>query len=679
MADPREKQGFEDFAVETREMLESMELNLVRIGRGERDPELLNSLFRSAHTIKGTSGMYDFGAIAEFVHSLENVLDGVRGRRIELTDTLIAAVLRCKDHLLDRMRSYENGRYESDDLLAEGQEAVALLLEAAGEEVPKQQKKQEVVGGEKASELWKIDLRCKPNLLANGLDPYPFLRYLTEKGQIEELTVDDFLLPDLSALDPQSAYLGFNIVYRSPLTRNQIIEAFEFASHDIELSVEPLIGFSESLATERMDLKSAKASAPGTKNSSADQKSAKAKTKRSMRVDADKLDLVVDRVGEAVVIASAIHQMALNLKDEYLEELSHRMSRLLTEIRTNSLKLRMVPVETVFARFSRVVYEMGLQLGKPVQLVLHGGETELDKNLIDHLADPLTHMVRNAIDHGIESSPEERERAGKPREATIALSASHRAGEIIIEVSDDGHGINPDAVLRRAIDRGLHNEGDPIREDQIYRFIFEPGFSTAKEVTELSGRGVGLDVVKKNVESLRGRIEVESERGKGTMFRIILPLTLANIDGFLLRVGNNQYAIPLDMVNECMEFRAEDFVVGEQNFIRVRGKVIPFINMNELFGEPEEEGSRRNLVIVHAGSLQAGLVVDDLLGRMHSVIKPLGELFEETKGLSGFAVMGDGSVAMILDTGTLLAEVRRLNDRMVEENIERELADVYMD
>lgn len=678
MADPREKQGFEDFAAETREMLESMELDLVRIGRGERDPELLNSLFRSAHTIKGTSGMYDFGAIAEFVHSLENVLDRVRGGRIELTDTLIAAVLRCKDHLLDRMKSYEDGRYESDDLLAEGSEAVALLLEAAGEEAPKQQKKQEAVAGERASELWKIHLRCKPNLLANGLDPYPFLRYLTEKGKIEELAVDDSLLPGLTDLDPQSAYLSFDIVYRSTLNHKQIVDAFEFAAHDVELTVEPLIVIGHASGEAVREQKTAK-SAPAAKTQAADQKAAKAKTKRSMRVDADKLDLVVDRVGEAVVIASAIHQMALNLKDEYLEELSHRMSRLLTEIRTNSLKLRMVPVETVFARFSRVVYEMGLQLGKPVQLVLHGGETELDKNLIDHLADPLTHMVRNAIDHGIESSPEERVRAGKPREATITLSASHRAGEIIIEVSDDGHGINPDAVLRRAVERGLYNEGDPIREDQIYRFIFEPGFSTAKEVTELSGRGVGLDVVRKNVEGLRGRIEVESERGKGTMFRIILPLTLANIDGFLLRVGNNQYAIPLDMVNECMEFRAEDFVVGEQNFIRVRGKVIPFINMNELFGEPEEKGSRRNLVIVHAGSLQAGLVVDDLLGRMHSVIKPLGELFEETKGLSGFAVMGDGSVAMILDTGTLLAEVRRLNDRMVEENIERELADVYVD
>lgn len=678
MADPREKQGFEDFAAETREMLESMELDLVRIGRGERDPELLNSLFRSAHTIKGTSGMYDFGAIAEFVHSLENVLDGVRGGRIELTDTLIAAVLRCKDHLLDRMKGYEEGRYESDDLLAEGQEAVALLLEAAGEEAPKQQKKQEAVAGERASELWKIHLRCKPNLLANGLDPYPFLRYLTEKGQIEELAVDDSLLPGLTDLDPQNAYLSFDIVYRSTLNHKQIVDAFEFAAHDVELTVEPLIAIGHASGEAVREQKTAK-SAPAAKAAAADQKAAKAKTKRSMRVDADKLDLVVDRVGEAVVIASAIHQMALNLKDEYLEELSHRMSRLLTEIRTNSLKLRMVPVETVFARFSRVVYEMGLQLGKPVQLVLHGGETELDKNLIDHLADPLTHMVRNAIDHGIESSPEERERAGKPREATITLSASHRAGEIIIEVSDDGHGINPDAVLRRAVERGLYNEGDPIREDQIYRFIFEPGFSTAKEVTELSGRGVGLDVVRKNVESLRGRIEVESERGKGTMFRIILPLTLANIDGFLLRVGNNQYAIPLDMVNECMEFRAEDFVVGEQNYIRVRGRVMPFINMNELFGEPEEKGSRRNLVIVHAGSLQAGLVVDDLLGRMHSVIKPLGELFEETKGLSGFAVMGDGSVAMILDTGTLLAEVRRLSDRMVEEKLERELADVYFD
>ncbi|MBW7856884.1 MAG: chemotaxis protein CheA [Leptonema sp. (in: Bacteria)] len=671
--DPREKQGFEDFVNETREMLESMELNIVKIGRGDTDPELLNSLFRSAHTIKGTAGMYDFGAIAEFVHTLEDVLDRVRSHSLDLTDPLIQIILKCKDHLLDRMSLYESGQYETESVLFEGEDLISALSEVSGG-VSKLSKdsQDELIEKKATTELWKISLQCLPDMLSNGLDPYPFLRYLTEKGTVQSLQLIDAGLPILSELDPLKAYISFEIVYQTNLSEQEIVSLFEFAFHDIKLKVQPLIEVNDnrSLADQ--------ARITNDKTTLSEAKS-KHRVARTIRVDADKLDIVVDRVGEAVVIASAIQQMAIDLKDEYLEELSHRLTRLLTEMRTNSLKLRMVPIDTVFGRFSRLVYELGLQLNKPVRLVIHGGETELDKNLIDHLADPLTHMVRNSIDHGIESNTAERLKLGKPEEATITLSAFHRAGEIVIEVSDDGAGINTDAVLKRAIDRNLHKEGDAIREDQIYQFMFEPGFSTSQSVTELSGRGVGLDVVRKNIESLRGRIEVESKSGKGTLMRIILPLTLANIDGFLLRVGKNQYAIPLDMVNECMEFRHEEFVIGEQNYIRVRGKVMPFINMNEWFGEPQLRNDRRNLVIVHAGNLQAGLIVDDLLGRMQSVIKPLGELFEDTNGLSGFAVLGDGSVAMILDTATLLEEVRRLSDEMTAAEFEKELADIVTD
>lgn len=671
--DPREKQGFEDFVNETREMLESMELNIVKIGRGETDPELLNSLFRSAHTIKGTAGMYDFNAIAEFVHTLEDVLDRVRSHSLDLTDALIQIILKCKDHLLDRMSLYESGQYETESVLYEGEDLISALSAVSGG-VAKLAKTSQDYQSEKESttELWKINLKCLPDMLSNGLDPYPFLRYLTDKGTVQSLQLLDNDLPVLAELNPLKAYISFEIVFQTNLSKSEIAALFEFAALDIELSIQPLININQDRdAIEELNQ---------TKELRNKQDLSVAKSKhratRTIRVDADKLDIVVDRVGEAVVIASAISQMAIGLKDEYLEELSHRLSRLLTEMRSNSLKLRMVPIETVFGRFSRLVYELGLQLNKPVRLVIHGGETELDKNLIDHLADPLTHMVRNSIDHGVEASVAERIRFGKPEEATITLSAFHRAGEIVIEVSDDGGGIDTEAVLKRAIERNLHKEGDAVREDQIYQFMFEPGFSTSESVTELSGRGVGLDVVKKNIESLRGRIEVESKHGEGTLMRIILPLTLANIDGFLLRVGKNQYAIPLDMVNECMEFRSEEFIIGEQNYIRVRGKVIPFINMNEWFGEPESKNDRRNLVIVHAGSLQAGLIVDDLLGRMQSVIKPLGELFEDTNGLSGFAVLGDGSVAMILDTTTLLEEVRRLSDEMVAADFEKELADI---
>lgn len=670
MADPRQKEGFRDFADEMREMLEQIEQDLVRIGRGERDPERLNSLFRAAHTIKGTSGMYDFHSVSDFVHSLENVLDRVRSGKLELSEELIQAVLQCKDHLLKRLAMYEHGHEEDPQTLSEGERLVEELTAVAGGVTADKTAAPAPRDTTRGEALWSIHVSCHPQLFVNGLDPYPFFRYLSEHGTIESIKIRDERLPALNELDATLSYLDFDLTFRTLLSQAEIVAAFDFARHDIDLSVTP-----PAAATGQATEAAPAADAP-TRSAEAvgERESRDSKSGRTIRVDADKLDLVVDNVGEAVVVASSIQQLSTNLKNEFLEEMAHRLSVLLTDIRGNSLKLRMVPVDTVFRRFTRVVYEMGLRLGKPARLEIRGGDTELDKNLIDHLTDPLTHMVRNSLDHGVEATPEEREKAGKPREAVILLSAYHRAGEVIIEVSDDGRGIDRDEVLNRAASCGLYKPGDAIKDEQIYRFLFEPGFSTSDTITELSGRGVGLDVVRKNVEALRGRIEVETDKGKGTLFRIVLPLTLANIDGFLLRVGRNQYAIPLDMVNECMEFRAADLVVGEQNYIRVRGKVMPFINMNEWFEETASTEERRNLVIVHAGNLQAGLVVDALLGRMHSVIKPLGDQFGETHGVSGFAVLGDGSIALILDTNSLVADVKRRSEELAEEGLESELA-----
>ncbi len=670
--DPRDKPGFNDFVSETRDMLDILERDLVQIGEGNRDRETLNSLFRCVHTIKGTAGMYDFPKISDFVHFLEEILDKVRSGNLEPTSDLVQVVLQCKDHLLHRLESFESGEFETDEILKEG-ESLILDLSRFGKSnfLPKRQISEET-SNHKVSSIWNIRLSCSQNLFIHGLDPYPFLRYLAEKGTLQEVQLDEEQIPDFSNIDPTKSYLNIRVVYSSELSRQEIIESFEFAGLDIEILVEPAENSSE-VDSEQI-LKSVFSN--GSSNSLNGNKGAKSKssTPRTIRVDADKLDLVVDQVGEVVVISSALQQKALSLKDEYLEELTHRMSRLLEEIRSNSLKLRMVPVQTLFSRYSRVVFELGKQIGKQVRLEIRGGETEFDKNLIDNLIDPLTHMVRNSIDHGIENSVEERIQAGKPAEALIILSASHRAGEVLIEISDDGRGIDPDAILKRAKEKGLYKEGDPIREDQIFALMFEPGFSTAASVTELSGRGVGLDVVKRNVESLRGRIEIESTKGEGTVFRIFLPLTLANIDGFLLKIGNNQYAIPLDMIKECMEFHRDEFVIGEQNYIKVRDRIMPYVDMNEWFGEPLDNDSRRNLVIVNSGNLQAGLIVNELLGRIHSVIKPLGELFEDTEGVSGFALLGDGSVAMIIDTTTLLAEVRTRSEEILQEKLDWQIA-----
>ncbi|MGJ4789540.1 chemotaxis protein CheA [Leptospira koniambonensis] len=658
--DPREKPGFADFISETKDMLESLERDLVSIGEGNREKELLNSLFRSVHTIKGTAGMYDFSKISDFVHFLEETLDKVRSGSLEPSGDLIQIVLQCKDHLLLRLETFEAGEFENEEILKEGENLIFNLSKQSPGSLLPEIKLSNKTPDTNGSQTWKLSISCGRNLFVNGLDPYPFLRYLSEKGKLSQIRLNETRIPKFTEIEPSECFLDIEVVYHSKLTQKEIQESFEFAGLDIEIGIEPF------------DLSETKTDKSESQERSNGNSKNRSSSSRSIRVDADKLDLVVDQVGEVVVISSALQQIALHSKDEFLEELTHRMSRLLEEIRSNSLKLRMVPVQTLFSRYSRVVFELGKQIGKSVRLEIRGGETELDKNLIDNLIDPLTHMVRNSIDHGIESSEEERISLGKNPEALIVLEASYKAGEILIMISDDGKGIDPEVVLRRAKEKGLYKEGDAIKEDQIYSLLFEPGFSTAASVTELSGRGVGLDVVKKNVESLRGRIELSSEKGKGTRFKIFLPLTLTNIDGFLLRIGKNQYAIPLDMVKECMEFHPQEFLVGEQNYIKVRDKIIPYVDMNDWFGEPKEEG-RRNLVVVSSGNLQAGLIVNELLGRIHSVIKPLGGFFKDTQGVSGFALMGDGSVAMIIDTTALLSRVRMDNEETLNTNLNQQI------
>lgn len=667
--DPRDKPGFTDFLSETKDMLDSLESDLVKIGEGNREKEVLNSLFRSVHTIKGTAGMYNFSKIADFVHFLEETLDKVRSGIIEPYSDLVQIVLQCKDHLLLRLETFESGEFEDEEILKEGENLILNLSKYNPDSLSAGPKFSHETSSKKESNTWLLRISCSENLFVNGFDPYPFLRYLAEKGELKETKLDETRIPKFSDLEPAGCFLDIETVYVSELTKEEILESFEFAGLDMTVEIEPI----SVLSTTNSDQKDPMPK-KGFKESSNGGSQNKTSSSRTIRVDADKLDLVVDQVGEVVVISSALQQIAIGLKDEFLEELTHRMSRLLEQIRSNSLKLRMVPVQTLFSRYSRVVFELGKQTGKSIRLEIRGGETELDKNLIDNLIDPLTHMVRNSIDHGIESSEEERIRLGKPPEALIVLAASHKSGEILIEISDDGKGIDPETILKRAKEKGLYKEGDAIKEEQIYSLLFEPGFSTAESVTELSGRGVGLDVVKKNVESLRGRIEINSEKGKGTTFRIFLPLTLANIDGFLLRIGKNQYAIPLDMVKECMEFHPQEFLVGEQNYIKVRDKVIPYVDMNDWFGEPKGIEGRRNLVIINSGNLQAGLIVNDLLGRIHSVIKPLGGFFAETEGVSGFALLGDGSVAMIIDTTTLLLSVRSNSEEILHTKLNQQIS-----
>ncbi|MDE3010735.1 MAG: chemotaxis protein CheA, partial [Pseudomonadota bacterium] len=377
----------------------------------------------------------------------------------------------------------------------------------------------------------------------------------------------------------------------------------------------------------------------------------KAAEARLIRVQADKLDQLIDLVGELVIAGASANLVARNSGQTALVEATSVLSRLVENIRDSALQLRMVQIGDTFNRFHRVVRDVSRELGKNIELVINGGETELDKSVVEKIGDPLMHLVRNAIDHGIESA-EARLAVGKPASGRIELNAFHDSGSIVIEVVDDGGGLPRDRILQKAIERGLVQASDALSEQEVINLIFQPGFSTAEQVTNLSGRGVGMDVVRKNIQALRGRVDVQSESGRGSRFTIRLPLTLAIIDGFLVSAGSASYVIPLDMVVECLELNT---VSTERDYLNLRGEVLPFIRLRSLFEVEGQAPRRENVVVVRSAHQKAGIVVDQLIGEFQTVIKPLGTLFRNLRGISGSTILGSGEVALILDVPTLTA------------------------
>ncbi|MDP2694159.1 MAG: chemotaxis protein CheA, partial [Gallionella sp.] len=381
-----------------------------------------------------------------------------------------------------------------------------------------------------------------------------------------------------------------------------------------------------------------------------------------IRVDADKLDELINLVGELIIAGAGANLIAQRTGEADLLESTATMSRLVEEVRDSALKLRMVQIGGTFNRFQRVVRDVSKELGKDIELVISGAETELDKTVVEKIGDPLTHLVRNSMDHGIESA-ETRLANGKPAKGTLKLNAFHDAGSIVIEVSDDGGGLNTQRILNKAIERGLVNEGENLSDREIYNLIFEAGFSTAEKVSNLSGRGVGMDVVKRNITALRGTVNLDSEEGQGTKVRIRLPLTLAIIDGFLVGVGTSVYVVPLDMVVECIERAAWQNSGGDGSYLNLRGEVLPYLRLREHFEVEGEAARRENVVVVRYGEHKVGLVVDRLLGEFQTVIKPLGKVFNQVSGIGGFTILGSGEVALILDVPGLMGQVAGEKER----------------
>ncbi len=707
------------FVAESRELLRAMETALLQLEKTPQDGELINAVFRAAHTIKGSSGAISFEPIVEFTHAMESVLQLIRSGDMIVDSSLVALLLKCGDYVSslldclvagDKEAALEQGGETGRDLLADLNSRLPARSQPQGVVDPARHAISKRIGGDTVtSAAWHISLRFGPDVLRYGLDPLPFIRYLGGLGEISAVTTLFDAMPEASIMDAESCYLGMELDFTGKVDKETVENVFDYLRDDCSIRILPTQSsisdyiarinelpadeapLGELLVTSgaltRRELEQAlrlqqgldeKPDGTATEHASrlgeilVDQalvqeelvgavlekqglvKKAKAFEESFIRVRADKLDELIDLVGELVIASAGASVIAQRGADADMVEAASTLARLVEDVRDGALELRMVPIGDTFSRFDRLVHDLGHELGKEVDLVLTGVETELDKSMVERISDPLVHLVRNALDHGIEA-PQLRLQRGKPVRGRIHLNAYHEPGGIVVEVADDGGGLSRDKILPRAIERGLVAPGTDLGDQEILRLIMEPGFSTAERVTNVSGRGVGLEVVKRNVEALRGSVSIDSAEGRGTLIALRLPLTLAIIDGFLVRVGTSAYVVPLESVLECMELPLEERTrFRETGYVNLRGEVLPLLRLRDVFEVRGNPAKRENVVVVNCAGRRAGLVVDMLMGKSQTVIKPLGRLFERLSGISGSTILGNGEVALILDVQALV-------------------------
>ncbi|EMK01888.1 MULTISPECIES: chemotaxis protein CheA [unclassified Leptospira] len=688
----------EAFIQESLELLSGAELFLLRMEKGDFDEEAIHSMFRSVHTVKGTAGMFGYESIEECSHELETLLDLARSGKTELDPTKIDFLLRAIDHLKRIVGDPTPGNNLPPELDAE---QIKILREAQGFTGKNSDKKKtndpvEHPTGENSEKkgavnsYWQVTFFPGANIFKDGMDPFSFLKYLRKIGEIKNLYVYKTKLPDWNSWDPENCYIGYEVQLDSNSERKDLESIFSFvkdssflkivsphSSEEIFYSIANEIPCKKEEYFKALELQGLHIQAPISVHSSEIPKeqtsSKKSEGEKSqttqivpklIRIDSAKVDQLVNLVGELIISEASLGRLLAEKEDSDLNESAELLSRLVGEIRETAMALRMVPIGELFEKYRRTVRDISLELGKEVDFEILGGETELDRSVIEKINDPIVHILRNALDHGIEPS-QERTNLGKSKRGKLKIQASHSTGSISIEISDDGKGINHEKIREKAIEKGLIESTQVLNEQEIFNLIFQPGFSTAESVTSLSGRGVGMDVVLRNIESLRGSVNVQSEFGKGCVFSIRLPLTLAIIDGFLVRSCDSYFVVPMDWVRETMESELlllPDEISGS---INLRGEVLPILHLGRFLGLPDPDEGRKNVLILEHDGRNFGILVNDLLGEIQSVIKPLNEIFKGIQCISGTSVLGTGKIAFILDVPGLhsLLKIQRTNLR----------------
>lgn len=688
-------QSFSDiFIEESRELIADLIAALLELENEPADMDLVARIFRSLHTIKGSGAMFGFDEISGFAHHLENLFDRVRGNRLRLNKAMIDLTLtsvdlisrmlenpdlpedmrQCKQEIVDRVKACLDGEGDQGTAAAKV-ESADLANETAG------------------NQTFRILFTPHRPFFRNGIDPVETLRNFRSLGEAL-IMARTASIPDFFQLDPEACHMAWIIILTTRKGSNSIqdvammleeyavvqidliddgqdespdykklgdilVERGDITVDEMNLALSQQHRFGEILLAQGSIKPEAIESALIEQKRIRQLRQADSEHKEatSLRVSSDKVDLLVNLVGELVTLQARLNQLCSQRYDPDLLGVSEEMERLTAELRDQTMEIRMFPIGSTFAQYRRLVRDLSAQLGKEIELTTDGDETELDKSVIEKLHDPLIHLIRNCIDHGVEV-PQVRTAAGKARQGSIHLSASQSGGFVIIRIRDDGQGLDVDAIRDKAIERGLIHGDTQLNEQKIFNLIFEPGFSTAKQVSEVSGRGVGMDVVKRNIEALRGTVLVESEAGKGTDVILKIPLTLAIIDGLLVQVGAERYVMPLALVEECVEISHDRIQAnGCNRLVQVRGTLVPYIYLHELFGHPEPPPRYEQIIIIRNENRRVGLVVDQVIGGHQTVIKNLGAYLKHLDGISGATILGDGGIALILDVPWLVKEV----------------------
>jgi two-component system chemotaxis sensor kinase CheA len=652
------------FFDESYEALDTMEAALLKLNVGAPEPEIINTIFRVAHSIKGGSATFGFAEVASFTHTCETLLDELRSNRMQVTRALTDLLLKSVDVMREMLRAVQNKSPIDAQRMADVQFDLELAIvqqNPAAQAVSAPVVATAAVAAPASPvrvtgvHRWRIQFRPYPQLFAHGNDPLRMLRELADLGDLN-VSVSTKNLPALRELDPESCYLSWELIVETDATREVIDQVFDWAEGDCELQIRD-----ENAGAPVASAASAKPTAVAM-DSKVQEESPKQGLGdgSSIRVSTEKVDELMNTVGELVITQSMLTQLGAQLTGGLADQVRAGLAQLernVRELQESVMRVRMLPISFVFSRFPRMVRDLGQRLGKQVELKVTGDQTELDKTVLEKIGDPLVHLVRNSVDHGIEM-PQARVAAGKPAMGVVSLEAYHKGGNIVVEVCDDGGGLQQERILAKARERGLVGANDVLSDEQIYDLIFMAGFSTADHATDISGRGVGMDVVRRNIKELGGSIEVRSTAGSGSRFTITLPLTLAIVDGQSVSVGRETYIVPLVTIIESLQLQARDVnrIAGHQEVFWFRDGYVPIVRLHEVFGvEPRATDLHAGLIMVVEGEgRRVGLFVDDLLGQQQVVIKSLETNFRRVDGVSGATILGDGAVALILDVPGLI-------------------------